>query len=72
MSEVFNPCSPGKIEKTIFEIILFYLFTKNNSATKGFISSSKLSSELYLAEGPQLSRKERFIPSQVLTVWSTW
>ena len=37
------------------------------SPFKGFISSSKLPSELYLAEGePQISRKERFIDRYLL------
>ena len=78
-SAVFNPCSPGKIgkKKTILEIIFFYLFIKNNSATILLLKVLHLlvsypPSYTWLKGKPQISRKERFIPSQVLTVWSTW
>ena len=69
----------GKLEKkkTILEIIFFYLFIKNNSATILLLKVLHLlvsypPSYTWLKGEPQISRKERFIPSQVLTVWSTW
>ena len=66
-----------KKKKTILEIIFFYLFIKNNSATILLLKVLHLlvsypPSCTWLKVEPQISRKERFIPSQVLTVWSAW
>ena len=58
---------PRKLKKTIFEIILFHLFMKNNSAstlllTVLYLLVSYPLSYTWLKGEPQISRKERFIP----------
>ena len=55
-------------DSLVFSIKRFLSFIY--SATKGFISSSKLSSELKLAKGGTTNKEEGKVYAQVLTIWS--